>query len=238
MGFVTYKLRKRLRKVGKGATESHIGEVEAIIKQDHNEARGQVYSELVAYRLATMIGVEAACGALVAHDTGLKYASLVVSNIVASSRDISTKADVARVTARYPVECARIAVFDIWIGNDDRLGNLRANVTRSSDNLIVALDHGRSLLGSGTDPIDALHWLERRDFPGDHPFSGHLDRRYCEEALKRIQDLSPESIADACILNDTCGAVMIPEQAELANILDERRTWLASLVATCGLCVP
>ncbi|MDN5873672.1 MAG: hypothetical protein L0H29_04735, partial [Sinobacteraceae bacterium] len=228
--FVTYKLTKRLRKVGKGSTESHIGQVEAVVKQDHNEARGQVYSELVAYRLATMVGVEAACGALVVHDTGLMYASLVVSNIVANARDISTKTDIVKAAKRYPIQCARIAVFDLWIGNDDRPGNLRADVRQSADDLIVALDHGRSLLGNGNDPYDALQWLARNDFPDTHPFAGLLDRRYCEDSLKRIVGLSEESITDACLLNDTCGAVMMPEQAALAELLNRRRAWLPELM--------
>jgi len=236
VSFVTYKLKQRPRSVGKGATESRMGDVEAVVKQDHNEARGQVNSEIVAYRLASLIGVEAAFGALVAHDTGLKYASLVISIIATDSRVISSKADIERVTKRYPLECARIAVFDLWVGNDDRLGNLRANVTRSSDHLIVALDHGRTLLGSGNDPIDALKWLERTDFPTDHPFVGRLVPEYCQEILERIQGLDARIIADVCILNDTCGAVMLPEQADLADLLDRRREWLPDLVAK-RLCV-
>jgi hypothetical protein len=130
MSFVTYRLKSQLEEVGVGATESRRGEVEAIIKQDHNEARGQIYSELVAYRLACLIGVEVACGALVSHDRGLRFASLVISDVSNVGRDIETPEDIAAVTARYPRECARIAVFDLWIGNHDRLGNLHANISR------------------------------------------------------------------------------------------------------------
>ena len=84
MSFLTYRLSRRLRTVGEGATQAHYGEVEAIIKQDHAQARVQVYSELVANRLAALIGVDVATGALVAHDTGLKFASLRLSNIAAA----------------------------------------------------------------------------------------------------------------------------------------------------------
>ena len=81
MSFLTYRLNRHLRTVDEGATQAHYGEVEAIIKQDHAQARVQVYSELVANRLAALIGVDVATGALVAHDTGLKFASLRLSNI-------------------------------------------------------------------------------------------------------------------------------------------------------------
>ena len=86
MSFLTYRLSRRLGTMGEGATEAQLGEVQAIIKQDHAAARVQVYSELVAHRLAALVGVDVATGALVAHDTGLKYASLRLANIAALGR--------------------------------------------------------------------------------------------------------------------------------------------------------
>jgi hypothetical protein len=49
--------------------------------------------------------------------------------------------------------------------------------------------------------------------------------------LDRILQVDPNAITDACVLNDTCGTIMLPEQAELAAVLDQRRRWLADLVA-------
>ena len=62
MSFLTYRLSRRLRTVEEGSTQAHYGEVEAIIKQDHKEARVQIYSELVANRLAALVGVDVVKG--------------------------------------------------------------------------------------------------------------------------------------------------------------------------------
>lgn len=232
MSFATYSLKNRLGAVGTGSTEARYGELVAIIKQDHPEARGQVYAEIAAIRLAGLLGVDVASGALVSHDTGLKFASLKLSNQSSAARNISTNADLKRVLVRYPRQCARIAVFDLWIGNDDRAGNLIAGVGRGSSPLIVALDHGRALLGGGDHPLDAMRYLNRHDFPRFHPFGGGLDRQYCDETVAMIASLPFSSIYDACDLGDTCGAVMVDEQAELADVLDKRRQWLPALVAS------
>ena len=130
MSFLTYRLSRRLRTVEDGATQAHCGLVEAIIKQDHAEARVQVYSELVANRLAALVGVDVATGALVAHDTGLKFASLRLANIATDATSIEEEKDFELATKRYARQCARIAVFDLWIGNEDRTSNLMASIGR------------------------------------------------------------------------------------------------------------
>jgi hypothetical protein len=234
MPFITYRLKQRRRAVGKGATEARYGDLEAIIKQDHNEARGQVYSEIVAYRLAMMVGVEVATGVLVADDTGLKFASLAISKLANRLRDISTEADVKRLCSRYAQQSARLAVFDLWIGNDDRLGNVRADVTVSSDRLVVGLDHGRALLGSASHlgVSAAFDYLSQQDKPRTHPFSGLLHQQFCDEALDRINCLHDDAIQEACVLSDTCGMIMVDDQLILADLLKQRRAFLPNLVQT------
>jgi len=114
--------------------------------------------EYVACRLAAMVGVPVATGVLVAHDTGLKYASLVLSEIAVHMEDVNeNKLD--KLLSRYPVECAKIAVFDIWIGNPDRLGNVRANLGRSSGHIVVGIDHGGGLLSCATNQYKAIDRL-------------------------------------------------------------------------------
>ena len=147
MSFLTYRLSRRLGTMAEGATGAHLGEVQAIIKQDHATARVQVYSELVAHRLAALVGVDVATGALVAHDTGLKYASLRLANIAAGATVIETEEQFEQASQRYASQFARIAVFDLWIGNEDRVCNLMASIGPDAENLIVAFDHGRTLLG-------------------------------------------------------------------------------------------
>ena len=230
MSFLTYRLSRRLRTIGEGATQAHFGEVEAVIKQDHDEAPVQVYSELVANRLAALVGVDVATGALVAHDKGLKFASLRLSNIAAGATDIETEEQFGRASSRYASQCARIAVFDLWIGNDDRVGNLKASIGPDAEYLIVAFDHGRTLLGC-IDGVDkAMDYLKNPDLPNSHPMSGMLDRTHCEEMVERIQNVREEWIYEVCDLGDTCGSVMPVEQAELGAVLVERRAFLPEVV--------
>ena len=153
MSFLTYRLNGHLRTVDEGATQAHYGEVEAIIKQNHAQARVQVYSELVANRLAALIGVDVVTGALVAHDTGLKFASLRLSNIAAGAICIETEEQFDRATSRYASQCAKIAVFDLWIGNEDRGDNLMASIGKDAEHVEERLaGSGRcvhGLFGSG-----------------------------------------------------------------------------------------
>ena len=230
MSFLTYRLSRRRRTIGEGATEAHYGEVEAIIKQDHREARVQVYSELVASRLAALVGVDVATGALVAHDTGLKFASLRLSNIAAGATCIETEEQFADASRRYASQCARIAVFDLWIGNDDRAGNLMASIGPDAEYLIVAFDHGRTLLGCIDGVLEAVDYLRKPDLPQSHPMAGTLDRSHCERMVQRIQNVEEDVIYEVCDLGDTCGSVMPVDQVQLGEALVERRTFLPEVV--------
>ena len=226
---VTYTLSGVRKAVGRGATEPEIGDVAAIIKQDGRESRAQIYCEYVAGRLAAMVGVTVAAGVLVAHAAGLRYASLKVAEVGFTLTDIEPEHADA-VVARYPVEAASLAVFDVWIGNGDRAGNLRANLQESTDNLMIGLDHGGSLLSAG-DSIDAaLGRLRRVDFPRGHLFAGGLDRRLTDAMVQRIQCVSDAAIQDACVLGETLGSVMLPDQADLADALIWRRDQLRVIV--------
>lgn len=226
---VTYTLSGVRRAVGHGATEPQIGDVAAILKQDGRESRAQIYSEYVAGKLAAMVGVTVAAGVLVTHAAGLRYASLQVAEVGFSLTDIEVK-HVDAVVARYPVEAANLVVFDLWIGNGDRTGNLRANLQESADNLIIGIDHGGSLLSVG-DSIDAaLHRLRSKDFPRGHLFTNRIDRRLADAMVQRIMQVSDEAIQDACVLGETLGSVILPDQAELAEALIWRRSELQVLV--------
>ena len=247
MSFLTYRLSRRLGTMDEGATEAQLGEVQAIIKQDHAAARVQVYSELVAHRLAALVGVDVATGALVAHDTGLKYASLRLANIAAGATVIETEEQFERASRRYASQCARIAVFDLWIGNEDRVCNLMASIGPDTEYLIVAFDHGRTLLGCVDGVRQALEYLKNpknpklpeshpklpkshRKLPKLHPMSGLLNRAHCELMVERIQNINDDLIYELCDLGDTCGSVMPVEQAALCDALVKRQAFLPDIV--------
>lgn len=227
--FITYELRNVRKSVGYGATEPEFGEVSAIVKQDCTESRAQIYSEYVASRLAGLLGIPVATGVFVAHSRGLRYASLKVSEVGFSLTEVDyNEAD--EVAERYPVECAKIAVFDVWIGNLDRAGNLRANMEESTDNVIVGLDHGGCLLSCADDQETALLRLQGMDWPRNHIFSERIFGYYANAAIDRIQQLGDDAIQEACMLGGTVGSVMLPDQAMIAEVLIQRKNVLSDLV--------
>ncbi len=227
--FITYLLNNVRQQVGHGATSPEIGEVTAIIKQDGSESRAQVYCEFIASRLAALAGVQVPTGVFVTHSRGLRYASFKIAEVGFTLADIENE-DAEKVVARYPVETARLAVFDAWICNFDRAGNLRANITESTDNLIVGIDHGGSLLSVADNFNVAFQRLNSIDYPPTHMFTGMLNRRLIEPAVDRIQSIVDDAIDDACVLSGTVGSVMLPDQASLAESLKWRRDNLKSIV--------
>ena len=227
--FVTYTLNNSRQLVGQGATSPEIGELTAIIKQDSNESRAQVYSEFVGSRLASLAGVQVAAGVFVAHSRGLRYASLKISEVGFTLSDIE-HGDAEVVVARYPVEAAKLAVFDSWICNTDRAGNLRANLAESTDNMIIGIDHGGSLL-SVADNIDkAFARLGVVDWPPPHMFHGLLRTHLLEPVISRVRAIPDDAIDEACVLSGTVGSVMLPDQAMLSEVLKWRRDQLNEIV--------
>ncbi len=220
------------RPVGHGATEPEIGDLAAIIKQDGSESRAQVYSEYVAGRLAALVGVPVAAGVFVAHSRGLRYASLKIAEVGFTLADIEHEHAV-EVVSRYPVEAAKLAVFDAWICNADRAGNLRANIAESTDNLMVGLDHGGSLLSVADTIESAIVRLNTVDWPPAHMFKGMISRNLVEPVVTRIQGIDDDAIDDACVLSGTVGSVMLPDQAMLAEIMKWRRDQLIEVVEVC-----
>lgn len=227
--FVTYSLKNVRSPVGHGATSPEFGEVSAVIKQDSDESRAQVYSEYVGTKLAALLGVQTAAGVFVSHSRGLRYASLMIAEVGFSLTDIDYE-HAEEVAQRYPVEAAKLAVFDVWIGNIDRAGNLRANLGESTDNLIVGLDHGGCLLSGGNDIDAALKRLLDKKWPPTHIFQSMVKDYYVQPMIERIQRLSNEAIEEACMLGGTVGSVMLTDQAMLAEVLIKRRDWLPEMV--------
>ncbi|MBK7366103.1 MAG: hypothetical protein IPI97_14385 [Nitrosomonas sp.] len=227
--FVTYTLKSVRNPVGQGATAPEYGEIAAIIKQDNSESRAQVYSEYVASRLAALLGIQTATGVLVTHSRGLRYASLLISEVGFTLTDIDHP-QAEEVAERYPIETAKLAVFDVWIGNMDRAGNLRANIDESTENLLVGLDHGCSLLSIADSNDSALRLLESLDWPATHIFEGLVSRYFVEPVVQRIRRLSDDAIQEACLMGNTVGSVMLTDQAMLADVLIKRRDRLEEMV--------
>jgi len=230
LSFLTYKLLGRLRDVGRGITNARYGQVSAIVKEDHDEAPAQIYCEIVACRLAALVGAPVAIGALVAHDTGLKFASLVLSEVSRRLLIIDSPR-VPRALNRYAEECATLAVFDLWIGNTDRLGNVKANLDVHSDRIIVGIDHGAALLNCAETAQKAIDQLGRMDWPRTHCFLSEEGGPWIERAIERIERLDPDMILYACDLKASVGSATVMFQVELSEQLTKRRQFLREIVA-------
>lgn len=225
MGFLTYHLKYRSQKIdgNESSTGACYGDIEAVIKRDTPDAPAQVYCEYVAARLAALLCLNVAAGVLVPHATGLMYASLTISQVATPLTKVDLD-NLQEFRQCHPVEAARLAVFDLWVANADRVGNVLASMGLSMDDVVAGIDNGACLLNAENTKEESLKLLRRADQPDFHLFgSGHF-RPYCEEMVERIENLSDLAIDDACVLGDTVGSVMLPEQAEVAEVLKWRRS--------------
>jgi hypothetical protein len=232
------------------------GYVAAIIKQDSDLRPAQVYSELAANRLAQFLGLPVAVGVAVqsrrtadslrfaslkAAESGLDYYDFtdhdasfdddgdddIVPGMHVESGHVSA---LQRVCQRYPLETAQIAVFDLWIGNDDRPGNLKAELSEDSFGAIFAMDQGASLLSCTDRRPLALELLRSSDFPRFHAFQKLVSPMYCGEMVERITAIPDWAMYAAMTFDDNVGSVTIAEQYEVCEILKDRRRFLRELV--------
>lgn len=224
MGFLTYNLKWRTEQIDgdHSSTGACYGDLEAVIKRDTASAPAQVYCEYVASRLASLVGINMAAGVLVPHSTGLMYASLTVSQVGRPLHKVDLT-NLADFRWRHPVEAARLAVFDLWVGNADRVGNVLASMGLTMDDVVAGIDNGACLLNAENSSAASLALLNDEEQPDFHLFGTGHPWVYCEEVIERIEGLPDLAIDDACVLGDTVGSVMLPEQAEVSEVLKWRR---------------
>ena len=160
MGFLTYNLKWRTQQIDSehSSTGACLGDIEAVIKRDTHNAPAQVYCEYVAARLAALVGINVAAGVLVPHATGIMHASLSVSEVANPLQKVDFN-NLEDFKSRHPVEAARLAVFDLWIANVDRVGNILASMGASMDDIVAGIDNGACLLNAEkTREASWCHW--------------------------------------------------------------------------------
>ena len=224
MGFLTYNLKWRTQQLSgsDSSTGACYGDIEAVVKRDTPDAPAQVYCEYVAARLASLVGINVATGVLVPHAKGLMYASLSISQ-VGSPLEKVDMSNIDEFKKRHPVEAAGLAVFDLWVGNADRVGNVLASMGLSMDDVVAGIDNGACLLNTENNSEKSLAFLSNADQPDYHLFGSGHPKVYCDVVIDRIESLSDLAINEACVLGDTVGSVMLPEQAEVSEVLRWRR---------------
>ena len=254
MPILSYELGHRSTPNARSSTGARDGHVAAVIKHDTEHRPAQVYSELAANRLAQFLGLPVAVGVAVRakrEANSLRFASLKAAEegldfYDCTDHDAAFEEDdreiepgmhtnsghvpaLIKACRRYPLETAQIAVFDLWIGNDDRPGNLKATLSDGGFGSIFAIDQGASLLCCAPRRQDALTQLRSGEFPRYHAFQKLVSPVYCGEMIERICAIPEWAMLAAMTFDDNVGTVTVAEQFEVCEILQQRRRFLRDL---------
>lgn len=258
MAILCYEISGAASPNPRSSTGALDGQLSAVLKVDHEAAKAQVYAELVANRLAMFLGIPVVVGVPARGsppDTQLRFAALRAAEAGldvydftaddASDPDEDDAAEplpagmyrnsgharpMAALCQKYPLEAAAIAVFDLWIGNEDRALNFKAELAAGDRGVMFALDQGSSLLACRPTIDQSLAWLGRCDYPSFHPFQKLVNARYCGAMVERICTMPDWAILSATTYDDTVGNVTLDEQYATYAALIERKRVLGDLV--------
>lgn len=226
-----YTIRRLGARVKSGRTAPLSATLDAVLKTDSEESPAAVYNEYVAVQLAQALSLPVASGALVVSMGGHMFASLLLDRTGVSLPTMKSR-QVDGVLRRYPKECAAILVFDLWIGNHDRTGNVKACIEQVPVSVFRAFDHEHGLLWCLTSVERSLQALASGDviLSQDHPFVGEVALADATPWLDRVLNLSEEQVHQCCVLGQQLGSVAPREQERLAKALCERRPHLRRLL--------
>jgi len=248
----------------RSTTQARRGQLQVAVKRDGDENPTQVYSELVANRLAQFLGLPVAMGVAaqnISDTTVSRFASLWVADqntrifdFTEATPDHEAPAapigaynetglywQFKRLCERYPLEAAQLAVFDLWIGNEDRDLNIKGQLEENKEiepNVLFALDQGNSLFSCGINPKESISKLMSNTFPSFHPMAGMLGAFECGEMVERINAIPDWAMLSAIVFGVQIGSVIPDRQYELYDVLDERRKLLRELVQRVLLTPP
>lgn len=224
-----YKIQKLGAKMPSSMTEPSRGSLEVVVKQDSDNSPCCVYNEMVSLRLAQRLGIPLAMGVPAIGDGGVYFASLVVGGLSVSLPNVTAKR-MAAVAKRYPVESAALFVFDVWTLNDDRLENVKANLTPAAIHMVAGIDHEQSLLGARGDIQASLDALEAGEIPREHPLEPYVRGTDVNRWVAEIGAAPDDWIDAAAILGHSVNGVHDRSQKKLASVLKSRRDRLSELV--------
>ncbi len=230
---VPIRIRNIGKEVGEGSTAPYYCTLRGVLKFDSSsDAPNCVYDELVAMRLGLIVGAPIAAGALVAAERGDGFASLMVGAVNFALPDL-LDSQWREAAEAFPNHAASLVAFDIFIGNVDRAGNLKADMRRKNMNFFAGFDHSHCLLDCTLEPGDSLDWLGSDALiVEEHPFFQQAPIKIArvKQYVKRIQELPDSVIRSACMLGDIFRRVSVDEQEALADALCTRRDRLLSIV--------
>ena len=202
----------------------------AVLKSDGDEVPHCVYNELVASRLARLVLAPLADGVLAEQQPQRAFASLVLAAPEGSLADLSPTR-VVLASDVYPGEAAALTVFDIWIGNWDRAGNLKASLVMRHRRLFCGFDHSHSLLAVADTPADSIHRLGDGELiVKRHPFYGQLRGTLLDEWTERVASLPEALVRAACELGEPLNDVEEDTQTALAEAMAARTRALPEMI--------
>lgn len=260
MAILCYEISGTSQPNARSTTGAEDGHIAAVLKGDHQEASAQLYSELAANRLAMFLGIPVLVGVPArpsATGAGLRFAALRAAEAGLDIYDFTDEdrgdqddedEDEARdlpdgvyrnsghvramaaLCEKYPFEAASIAVFDMWIGNEDRALNFKGQIRGAERGVIFALDQGSSLLACRSTIDKSLACLAEPTYPSFHPFQKLVNARYCGAMIERVQSMPDWAIEAATLYQDTVGNVILPDQYQCYEALRDRKALLGDLV--------
>lgn len=225
-----YSLRRLAKSHLDGVTRPVSGSIDAVVKFDGPESPHCVYSEMVAVRLARVLGIPIAEGVLTQVGTRQGFASLRLASRGWAATNVPMR-QWPVVASRYPEGVVALTIFDIFIGNDDRGGNFTASVVTPHLSLFQGFDHSHALLccrRSAPQSVRALRGAEL--IVKNHPFYRLIQRKLLGSWVERIAALPDEYVNECCILGQPVGAVSCQTQAGLGRALVVRKNQLHAIV--------
>lgn len=258
MAILCYEITGSSQPNERSTTGAEDGHIAAVLKGDHQEASAQLYSELAANRLAMFLGIPVVVGVPARRTSqggGLRFAALRAAEAGLDIYDFTDEdrdcdeddggtADLpdgvyrntghvramAALCAKYPLEAAAIAVFDLWIGNEERALNFKGQIRGEDRGVIFALDQGSALLSCRPTIDRSLEALLDDAGPSFHPFQKLVNARYSGAMVERVQSMPDWAIEAATVYQDTVGNVILPDQYQCFEALRQRKTFLGRLV--------
>lgn len=251
MPILSYKILEKTKPNEISTTGAEEGVLSILIKTDNEHYKAQVYSELVANRLAMFLGIPVAIGVPAKHSETkdrLSFASLMAFEEDSEIYDFTHTdyrslepprntpkgilqgmdhlQEVIKLTKLYPLEIAFLTVFDFWVGNEDRPYNFKAELSKGNRGIIFALDHGSSLLACKSTIDGSLERLNQHNYPSFHPFQKMIHPLYAGEMIERIVSMPDWAVESATIFDEAIGNVTPVDQYALFETLKVRRKYL------------
>lgn len=234
MSVITYRVRTvRSRPMSNGATQPALGTLDAVLKFDTTEFPSLVYSELVARRVGSALGIPIADGVLSFLGNTYAYASLMVAPHGLTLTKLSRRCADA-IATRYPDEAAALTVFDLLVGNWDRADNVMVALGTTPVRMFVGYDHSHALLHVDSDWAASIVRLGRGDLIArSHPFFGRIERERTLLWGSRVASL-PSYMWQRCVAAAPMLGIAADIPIALGEALQKRAQVLSDMMVDHG----